>query len=73
MYVVAHKPSREEMQSLVFAVTRCVECTDPAMQQCHMRADLKSALEPFMPGNWWTQENTQAEAYADEAIQASFA
>lgn len=73
MYVVAHKPSINELQSLVLAVTRCVQCTDPALEQCRMRVDLQRALEPFALGSWWTQDSTQAERCADEAIQASFA
>jgi hypothetical protein len=73
MYVVSHKPSICEIASLVLAVTRCVDCTDPAAQQCCMRPALKNALEPFVPGAWWTQESTQAESYVGEAIQTSFA
>ncbi len=73
MYVVPHKPSVDEMTSLVLAVTRCVQCADPAAQQCCMRTDLRSALEPFKPGSWWTQESTQAEVYVGDAIQTSFA
>jgi hypothetical protein len=73
MYVIPHKPSIDEMTSLVLAVTRCVQCADPSVQQCQLRTDLRNALVPFMPGSWWTQESTQAEAYADEAIQTSFA
>ncbi len=74
MYVVAQTASKNELQSLVLTAMRCVQCTDPAcLQQCQLRTDLRCALDPFKPGTWWTQERAQAETFADEAIQASFA